>query len=74
MIRFDQKQSAFGYALLLYIVIVVVLITFIPFEFRIPDKIQFFQRKVCFHFPLHRADCGLHPVGLYDRANARQEK
>ena len=38
---FDQKQSTFGYALLLYIVIVVFLITLIPFEFRIPDKIQF---------------------------------
>jgi len=42
MRTFDQKQSTFGYALLLYIVIVVVLITLIPFEFRIPDKIQFF--------------------------------
>ncbi|MFC1880621.1 VanZ family protein [Thermodesulfobacteriota bacterium] len=41
MRKFDQEQSAFGYALLLYIVIVVVLITLIPFEFRIPDKIQF---------------------------------
>ena len=41
MRTFDQEQSTFGYALLLYIVIVVVLITLIPFEFRIPDKIQF---------------------------------
>ena len=41
MRAFNQKQSTFGYALLLYIVIVVVLITLIPFEFRIPDKIQF---------------------------------
>jgi glycopeptide antibiotics resistance protein len=41
MRTFDQEQSTFGFALLLYIVIVVVLITLIPFEFRIPDKIQF---------------------------------
>jgi glycopeptide antibiotics resistance protein len=41
MRTFDQKQSTFGDALLLYIVIVVVLITLIPFEFRIPDKIEF---------------------------------
>ncbi len=40
MRTFDQGQSTFGYALLLYIVIVVALITLIPFEFRIPDKIQ----------------------------------
>jgi glycopeptide antibiotics resistance protein len=37
----DRPNSTFGYALLSYIVIVVVLITLIPFEFRIPDKIQF---------------------------------
>ena len=40
MSTFDQKQTTLGYALLLYIVIVVVLITLIPFEFRVPDKIQ----------------------------------
>jgi glycopeptide antibiotics resistance protein len=39
---FDQEQSTFGYALLLYIVIVVVLITLIPFEFRISDNIQIY--------------------------------
>jgi len=42
MRTFEQEQSTFGYALLLYIVTVVVLITLIPFEFHIPDKIQFF--------------------------------
>jgi glycopeptide antibiotics resistance protein len=42
MRTFDQEQSTFGYALLLYIVIVVVLITLIPFEFRIPDNIQIY--------------------------------
>ncbi len=41
MRTFDQKQSTFGYALLLYIVIVMFLITLIPFEFCIPEKIQF---------------------------------
>ena len=41
MRTFDQEQSTFGYALLSYTVIMVVLITLIPFEFRIPDKIQF---------------------------------
>ena len=41
MRTFEQEQSTFGYALLSYMVIVVVLITLIPFEFRIPDKIQF---------------------------------
>jgi VanZ family protein len=40
MRTFDQKQSPLGDALLLYVVIVVVLITLIPFEFRIPDKIH----------------------------------
>ena len=38
----DSKQNTLSYALLFYIVIVVFLITLIPFEFRIPDKIQFY--------------------------------
>jgi len=42
MRTFDQEQSTFGYALLSYMVIVVVLITLIPFEFRIPNKIHIF--------------------------------
>lgn len=36
----DRKQSILSYALLVYMVILVLLITFIPFHFRIPQKIQ----------------------------------
>jgi glycopeptide antibiotics resistance protein len=38
----DPKHSALSYALLIYIVIVVILITLIPFDFRIPEKIHIF--------------------------------
>jgi glycopeptide antibiotics resistance protein len=36
----DQKPSALGYALLTYMTLVVVAITLIPFEFKIPARIQ----------------------------------
>jgi len=36
----DQKQSILSYALLVYMVIIVLLITLIPFHFHIPQKIQ----------------------------------
>jgi glycopeptide antibiotics resistance protein len=36
----DQKPSALGYALLTYMTLVIVAITLIPFEFRIPARIQ----------------------------------
>jgi hypothetical protein len=38
----DKYQTTFGYALLLYMCIVVVLITLIPFEFRRPAEIRIF--------------------------------
>jgi glycopeptide antibiotics resistance protein len=33
-----KDQSALGYALLIYMCIVVALITLVPFEFRIPER------------------------------------
>jgi VanZ family protein len=36
----DRRQSALSYALLVYMVILVCLITFIPFHFHIPQKIE----------------------------------
>jgi len=36
----NKRQSPFTYALLIYICIIVVLITLIPFTFHMPDKFQ----------------------------------
>jgi glycopeptide antibiotics resistance protein len=36
----DQTKSTLGNALLIYMLLVVVLITLIPFDFRLPEKIQ----------------------------------
>jgi len=36
----DRKQSILSYALLVYMVILVLLITFIPFHFHIPQRLQ----------------------------------
>lgn len=36
----DRKQSVLSYALLVYMVILVCLITFIPFHFHVPQKIE----------------------------------
>ena len=51
----DRKPSELGYALLTYMTLVIVAITLIPFEFKVPGRI---------HINLHGSvsDAGVEPV------------